>query len=296
MISSIVGRYLLKRGLIAPKELEKALLQQRQVRVRLGLIAVAEGLMTQDETELVRRFQTMTDKRFGDIAVEKGYLTEEDVEALLQKQGSAYLAFAQVLENHHLMTMEELEQYMLEFQMDYNLTLSDMEDLKSDDIDRILPLFMPIGCDKYLNIAGTALHMIIRSIDTEIYLEKAFVTDRCSEDNGAVQAVEGEPGFSCGIAGRGEAILTAVCAFDGEKYTRIDENSMDAAGEFLNCIDGFYARNLSQGGAFTEIHPPRYFSKVSAFSSDEMLVLPVYILGKRVDLLITAGCEIRAEE
>ena len=34
---------------------------------------------------------------------------------LLHKQENAYLAFAQVLENHRLMTMEELEQYMLDF-------------------------------------------------------------------------------------------------------------------------------------------------------------------------------------
>ena len=63
MISGIVGRYLLKRELLTPKQLEIVLLEQGQVRVKLGLIAVAEGLMTQEETEKVHRFQTVTDKR-----------------------------------------------------------------------------------------------------------------------------------------------------------------------------------------------------------------------------------------
>ena len=105
MISSIVGRYLLKRELLTAGQLETALVEQRKVRAKLGLIAVAEGLMTQDETEKVHKLQAVTDKRFGDIAVEKEYLTREDVEMLLNKQENAYLAFAQVLENHSLMTM-----------------------------------------------------------------------------------------------------------------------------------------------------------------------------------------------
>ena len=296
MISGIVGRYLLKRELLTPKQLEIAILEQGQVRVKLGLIAVAEGLMTQEETEKVHRLQTVTDKRFGDIAVEKGYLTREDVEMLLHKQENAYLAFAQVLENHRLMTMEELEQYMLDFQTDYNLTLMDIEDLKSDDIDRILPLFMPIGCEKYLNIAGSALRMLSRCIDTEIYLEKAFVADRCAADNGAVQMVEGEPGFSSGIFGKGNSLLAAVSAFEKKKYTEVNEESMNAAGELLNCLYSFYARNLSQGGAYIRLRQPEYSVSISGAAGEEMLVLPVYIQGERTDMVIAAGGEIRMTE
>lgn len=295
MISSIVGRYLLKRGLLTARELEMALTEQGRVRAKLGLIAVAEGLMAQEDTEKVHRLQSVTDKRFGDIAVEKGYLTREDVEMLLHKQENAYLSFAQVLENHHLMTVEELEQYMTELQTDYNLTLLDMEDLKSDDIDRILPLFMPVGCDKYLNIAGSALRMLSRCIDTEIYVEKAFITDRCKADNGAVQMVEGEPGFSSGILGKGKALLSAVSAFEGKEYAGINGESMRAAGELLNCINSFYARNLSKGGAYIKPRLPEYCAQISGVVGEDMMVLPVYIQGGRMDLVISSGREIKME-
>ena len=64
--------------------------EQQKVRVKLGLIAVAEGLMTQEEADRVNQLQAVMDRRFGDIAVEKGYLTEGQVNSLLKKQGNAY--------------------------------------------------------------------------------------------------------------------------------------------------------------------------------------------------------------
>ena len=106
MVSSIVGNYLLDQGLITAEQYKDLLREQQKVRVKLGLIAVAEGLMTQEEADKVNRLQAVMDKRFGDIAVEKGYLTSGQVEALLKKQGNAYLAFAQALENQQLMTVE----------------------------------------------------------------------------------------------------------------------------------------------------------------------------------------------
>ena len=100
-----MGDYLIKKGLITKEQFKDLLNEQQKVRVKLGLIAVAEGLMTQEEADKVNQLQTVMDKRFGDIAVEKGYLTEGQVNSLLKKQGNAYLAFAQALENQQLMTV-----------------------------------------------------------------------------------------------------------------------------------------------------------------------------------------------
>ena len=146
MISNIIGRYLLSKGLITSEQLFILLLEKKRIHIKMGLIAVAEGFMTQTQAELVYDYQSVMDKKFGEIAIEKGYLTEWEVESLLDKQGDAYLAFAQALSNQHLMNVEQLEECMREFQREYHLTLPDMEDLKSNDADRILPICMPAGC------------------------------------------------------------------------------------------------------------------------------------------------------
>ena len=141
MVSSIVGNYLVEKGLITKAQLIDLKNEQQKVRVKLGLIAVSEGLMTQSEADRVNKLQAIQDKRFGDIAVENGYLTEEQVGQLLKKQGNAYLSFAQALENLDLMNVDQLEQFMTDFMWDKEFTQSDMADLKSDDADRIKTLY-----------------------------------------------------------------------------------------------------------------------------------------------------------
>ena len=241
--------------------------------------------MTQEEADKVNRLQAVMDKRFGDIAVEKGYLTEGQVEALLKKQGNAYLAFAQALENQQLMSIEQLEQYMIDFQREYNLTGSDIEDLKSDDVDRILPLYLPGGTEKYMNVVGTALRTIMRCVDTEVYPEKAFLATSLEADNGASQLMEGERDVICAMAGKGQALLPTASIFGKEEFAEVNMDALDAIGELLNCINGLYATSLSQGGVSMELYPPEFSDKISGISGKEMMVVPMYIKGQKVNFV-----------
>lgn len=289
MVSSIVGNYLLDQGLITAEQYKDLLREQQKVRVKLGLIAVAEGLMTQEEADKVNRLQAVMDKRFGDIAVEKGYLTSGQVEALLKKQGNAYLAFAQALENQQLMTVEQLEQYMKDFQKENQLTGSDLEDLKSDDVDRILPLYLPGGCDRYLEVAGTALRTIMRCVDNEVYPGKAYLTGELLADQCALQLVEGKPFLICGMAGKGQAMLQTASVFGKEDFMQVDEDALDAIGELLNCINGLNATALSQKGISMELCPPEFSAQIQKVVGEEMLVLPLRIKGQWVQFVIAIG-------
>ncbi len=286
MVSSIVGNYLIDKGLITQEQFRDLLLDQQKVRVKLGLIAVAEGLMSQDETDRVNRLQTVMDKRFGDIAVEKGYLTEGQVSSLLKKQGNAYLAFAQALENQQLLTVEQLEQFMLDYQYENHLTASDMEDIKSDDVDRILPLYLPVGSEKYLEIAGTAIRMIMRCVDTEVYPGKAYIASQAEADNGAVQRMVGTPSIICALTGRRNELLTIASVFGKEAFPEVNEDALDAVGELLNCINGVYASKASKNGVSLELLPPEYSTDITRAAGGKMLIIPLYVRGKRVNFLI----------
>lgn len=292
MVSSIVGNYLVSKGVISIEQFKDLLAEQRKVRVKLGLIAVAEGLMTQEEADKVNKLQTTMDKRFGDIAIEKKYLTQGQVEALLKKQGNAYLAFAQALENQQLMTVEQLEQYMVDFKHDNQFTSSNIEDIKSDDIDRILPLYMPIEGGEYLEVAGTALRTLMRCVDAEVYPDKAYITSRCEADNVAIQFVEGDPSVTCGMAGKGQALWPVASIFGQEAFTEVNEDALDAVGELLNCINGLYASAVSHRGVSLELYPPEFCNQVNAVEGEEMLILPVHIQGQKVDYIIALGNKI----
>lgn len=286
MVASIVGNYLVAKDLITAEQLNDVLREQSKVRVKLGLIAVAEGLMSQDEADRVNQLQAIMDKRFGDIAVDKGYLTEGQVESLLKKQGNAYLAFAQALENQQLMSIEQLEQYLIDFRCENNLTVSDLEDIKSNDVDRVLRLYLPVEGEKYLPMAGIAVRTLMRLVDTELYPMKAAMVTELEADNGAIQYVEGNPGIHCGLAAKENNLLYTASVFGQEEFASIDMDALDAVAELMNCINGLYASALSKEGISMELMPPEYSDRITKVTSGEMLVLPLVINGCKVNFVM----------
>ena len=291
MVSSIVGNYLMEKGLLTGEQFRDILNEQQKVRVKLGLIAVAEGLMTQEEADRVNQLQAVMDRRFGDIAVEKGYLTEGQVNSLLKKQGNAYLAFAQAMENQQLMTIEQLEQILLDYRCENNFTASDMDALKSDDVDSILPLFLPVASEAYYGIAGTAVRTLMRLVDTGLYPDKAYIMQKTEDENGALQKVEGEKGFVSALGGKGNALQFTASVFGQEEFASVDEDALDAIGELLNCINGLYVSECKDGSSL-ELMPPSFKTGIQGFESRKMLVLPIHIKNDCVDLMIAIGDEI----
>lgn len=291
MVSSIVGNYLMEKGLLTGEQFRDILNEQQKVRVKLGLIAVAEGLMTQEEADRVNQLQAVMDRRFGDIAVEKGYLTEGQVNSLLKKQGNAYLAFAQAMENQQLMTIEQLEQILLDYRCENNFTASDMDALKSDDVDSILPLFLPVDSEAYYGIAGTAVRTLMRLVDTGLYPDKAYIMQKTEDENGALQKVEGEKGFVSALGGKGNALQFTASVFGQEKFASVDEDALDAIGELLNCINGLYVSECKDGSSL-ELMPPSFKTGIQGFESRKMLVLPIHIKNDCIDLMIAIGDEI----
>ena len=291
MIASIVGNYLKDVGLLSEEQLYDLLAEHRKVRAKLGIIAVAEGLMSQEEAERVNRLQAIMDMRFGDIAVEEGYLTEGQVETLLKKQGNAYLAFAQALENQRLMLIEQLEQLAIDFQYDNNFTSSDMEKLKSDDIDQILNLFLPLEGGKYEEIASVAVRTIMRLIDEDVCVGRGYLAKRREVENGAIQKVNGHVGYTTGLVGRGNALCNMASLYGQETFNTVDEDALDAIGEIVNCINGLVATGMENMDNTLDLCPPEYSTKLEAVAGEEMLVLPLRILGQKVDLVIAIGKE-----
>lgn len=280
MVEYILGNYLVETGKITKAQLEQTLADQDTVRVKLGLIAVAEGMMTLDQTAEVNRLQALKDQRFGDIAVERGFLTEEQVAKLLKKQGNAYLTFIQTMVDSQLLDMEDVELVINTFRLINGYSNSEMEDLKSDDADRIVPLFIPEEGKKFAGIISTAVKTFIRLIDRHTFIGKAEMTSIFPQKDMVSQSLQGEGGLiSCLSEGNG-ALLQVCCKYGQEEFEQLDLDSLDAAGELLNCINGLFASGLSRDGKFLELTPPDY-SDVTAKAKAEICKIPVFIGDKK---------------
>ena len=293
MVEYLLGKHLVEIGRLSEAQLETVIAKMDAVRVKLGLLAVAEGMMTIEQADEVNRFQATMDKRFGDIAVEKGYLTEEQISNLLKKQGNTYLAFAQVLVDENLLQLQDLEEVMDEFQQKNSFTKSDMEDLRSDEPDRIVPLFLPPEAMCFKDITGVLVRTMIRCIDRHVYIGKAALKNELSVKESAFQKIDafsapvaGYKALETGFAEEDGGLAVIAAAYCRESLPLEKEDMLDAAGEFLNCVNGLYATSLSRGGIDSELLPPIFFEAASSIKDTAVLSVPVYVRGKKAIFVV----------
>lgn len=286
MVEYIIGDYLLKEDRITREQLKEAVERMDKVRVKLGLIAVAEGMMTKEQADEVNRLQAVMDKRFGDIAVERGYLTDEQIGNLLKEQGNTYLAFVQVLVDMGILNLEEMDTLLEDFKRKNSFSKSDIEMLKSDDADKIVPLYLSPETLEYAEWIGVAVRTMIRCVDRHVYVGKAKVVTATNINKGTIQTVEGAMGHSAGLVEADGGLLTIASVFGQYDFKELDEDALDAAGEFLNCVNGLHASAISQKGEILELLPPELIEDDQELKAEKICYIPVYIAGKELTMVV----------
>lgn len=287
MIQQLFGDYLVKTGKLSESQLQTVFECQKKVRVKLGLIAVAEKLMTPQQSDELNRLQAVVDKRFGDLAIEKGYLTEAQVSKLLSLQGNAYLTFIQAIADNGFLKLDEIEASLADFQKENAFTAGDMEAIKADDVDKTIALFLPSDVEPLqVELMQTAIRTFIRLIDSDIFVEKAFWKSTFSMGSYAIQHLRGERPASLLFAGQADSLLTIAEPFAGEEFETVNMDALDAVGEFTNCVNGmFCAKNSAK--CELDMLPPSFRDGDYIAKANRMCILPIHV-GQSVVYMITA--------
>ena len=291
MFDQIFGNYLVSVNRLTSQQLEEVIEQEKSIRVKLGLIAVAEKLMTKEQADEVNRLQAIMDKRFGDIAVEKGYLTEEQIGQLLKKQGNVYMLFVQTIIDKGYMSLEDIDDELAKYQEKQGFTHSDMDDLVSGDIDRTVKLFLPNNSESCNRICGIAIRTVIRLIDSGAYVSKAFLVDELKVDNCAVQKLEGDYSIYSGFAGNGDSLLKMASIYADEEFEKVDLDALDSVGEFTNCINGLFASEVSHENVNVDMLPPSFYENPTTIKGRQFCVFPITIQGKVVHFILSIDSE-----
>ncbi len=287
MFDQIFGNYLVASGTITKEQFQDVLESESKIRVKLGLIAVAEKLMTEEQADEVNKLQAIMDRRFGDIAVEKGYLSDDQVTQLLKKQGNIYMIFVQTLIDKGYMTLEDIDAALNKYQEEQGFTHSDMDALVSGDIDRTVQLFLPANtelCDKH---CGIAIRTFIRIIDSSAYVSKAYFVDELKTDNFAMQTLEGDHKITSGFAGDSDDLLVLANPFAGEEFETVDLDALDAVGEFTNCINGLFASEMSGENVDLDMLPPVFYENPVTITGDQFCVFPIHLNGKEIKFVLS---------
>lgn len=274
MVEYLLGNYLVETGKITKEQLTEVVKSLDSARAKLGLIAVSEGMLTTQQADEINLLQSVQDKRFGDIAIEKGYLTADQVGKLLKKQGGVYLSFVQKLLDEKLLQMDELDLMINDFKKVNDYSNSDFEDIKSDEVERILPFMLPKEAEPYSELIGTVVRTLIRLVDRHLYLGKAAIVDEFPQESLALQKMEGEGGMVDCFSERDGALLKLCSIFGREDFEGLDIFALDAAAELLNCCNGMYVSELSRQGHFLELTPPDY---AGVGGAKEVCRIPIFI-------------------
>lgn len=290
MFSQYFGNYLFEHGKLTKAQFVTCMEYMRANRVKLGLIAEAEGLLTRAQANELNRLQRQSDKRFGDLAVEKGYLTEGDITNLLHMQGNPYLIFVQALQENQILSREEIEIFLEEYQREEHLSNTEMAAMKVGNLDDLLPTFVPVEDPLCSALYGLALRNVVRFISSLIRFEGLEKLDSYEADAIVIQKTEGVHSGFLGFGCDDDAILTIADSYAGEFFDEVDEDSLDAVGEFVNCINGLFATELSYRNIAIDMLPPEYFFEGEITSENDFYMLPLYISGRRVDLLVGNDC------
>ena len=286
MISYLLGNYLVEEDFMTKEQLTHVISVQEKIRVKLGLIAVSEGMLTLDQADAINRLQQTMDKRFGDIAVEKGYLTEAQVDSLLKMQGNEFLTFAQTLVDEGIVTMDKIQLVLRSYQVENGFTNTELEVLKSGDIDKIIPLFLPKGAEAYEEIVTVALKMVVRCIDRYAYPLSGELVNSVELVKPVSQELTGADTWKVCFADVSGGMCRLGSGFAKESFTEVDEDVQDAVGELLNCISGLFATAQSNKGVSLELMPPEMGADASV-SGENILVMPFGIGDTTVNFVVT---------
>lgn len=287
MFGVYFGKYLQDAGVISEEQYKEIIEATQSARVKMGLLAVTEGYMTEAQADEVNKLQSAMDARFGDIAVEKKYLTEEQVSSLLKKQGDSYLQFIQIVIDKKILTLQDIQKHLNHYKRTERFTSLDLDAMKSSDIDKIAPIFTrdssaPTVIKDYIALLA---RNIIRFVDNKVRLDRLQSVHSYTGKCIASQGFSGDYNLFIGLSGAGNKVI-------GEKYAKeefpeIDEDCLDSVCEFINITNGLFASKLSQEEVQIDMMPPAMYTDNTTISSEGMMFLmPLFVDGNRVDLVI----------
>ena len=292
MLDRLIGAYLVEQGVLTKSQLVQVYSKQESDRAKLGVIAVAEKMMTIAQAEQVNMLQSSMDKRFGDIAVEKGYLTDTQVQRLLGLQGNTYLTFLQSVVDMGFQTMEQMEGIEADYQRANGFTESDMAALKTGDVEKAVPIFLNSDDPIFGGMFAMGIKNMYRLVDNHVYVGKAYTSRVLKDEVLGYQKFHGDQQAVVAISGKYEDVRKMAIAYTKEEFIETREDALDAVCELINCINGLYASEQSRNDSKIELEPPNFSVSFAQASSDEMIVMPVYISGGEVKYIIAVSKDI----
>lgn len=287
MFIQLFSNYLVGQSVITIEQRDTFQEEIQKTRVKLGTIAIAEGLLTEAQAEEINHQQTLQDRRFGDIAVELEYLTPDQVSELLGKQGDVSMKFFQLLINNLGLSMEAVTEHLHGFQKAHGFTNEELEAVKEDDFETIVPLFATVRDTTITDLAGLVMRNLTRFVTNNFFFGRMKKATEYSYSMLAGQKSVGEADIFLGFSTANEldGIIKLAKNYAKSVSVTSSDEVYDAVCEFANLNNGLFDSVLSDDDVFIEMVPPEVY--LNQQLSGNAYYMPVYIDDSEFDLIIS---------
>ncbi len=284
MVEQILGNFLVRKGILTLEQLEE-LEAEALPKAAVSFIAYLEGLLTEEEVAKIRKLPG-ADQHFGDVAVDEGFLTDEQVISLLKKQSNTFYAFTESLLKKGYVKKEELFPLRDEFMEEEGFSLDQIGDIMSGEVERLVPLFLTSETQKYAAVVTNMVKTIMNMVDRYVYIDRVEPIPEFPDDCRISQPMVWEEGIIDGFQEADGGLLEMCSIFSKEEFTQLDDDSIDGAGELLNCANGLFVSSLSRKGVYFELLPPIIGKVEEQIVEGSVVRIPVYIKRKKMFLIV----------
>lgn len=283
MLNHLFGNYLVEKGKLTAEQLDTLLPVEKEFKAEVEVIAIVTKAMTSSAVlELIDK----GNEDFGEAAVEAELISDDKLDDILAYRSNNFIKFIQLLVNNGYLSYGDINQALNEFEQKNELNDEQLYAMIYDDWEQCIELFVPSENSALKELIKTLVQTFRRLIDKDVYIDKAIVAPSVQLDKCASQMIIGDMRIKVYISAPGDDLLAIANYFQREKYDTVTEDALDSVGEFINCVNGLFATNVSYDGLSVDMDSPEYSIEGPLLSNEDIYIIPTHVNGCTVNVVL----------
>ena len=279
MLNRLFGNYLVEKNTLTAQQLDELLPVPKNFNAEVETIAVITKMILPSAAQELLGSIDKSKTRFGDAAIEAGYIDDEKLEQILSYQSNTFMKFIQLILDNGYLSLEKINPLLDDFQTESEFSEEQMSALIHDDLAQCVEIFVPLKSPQLKELALTMVQTLRRLIDADVYLEKAYTARSLQLDKYACQSIIGDFHIRVYMSAPGDGLLAIANHFTGDTYSSVTDDALDNVGEFINCINGLFATNLSYDDVSIDMNSPEFSQEGPYLSNEKLYVIPIHAHG-----------------
>lgn len=283
MFTQFFGNYLVSEDVVTQQQLFEAIQLKKNIKVKLGVLAINAGLLTSRDVECIHEKQMTEDRPFGDIAVSLGYVTKAQIEELLVSQMPDYLLLGQALIDLGVIDNAGFEKELNNYKAKFSLDENDLKKADSKKYANIIKGFFDFSKtsneELMINFTELLVKNLIRFVGDDFILLNPDNFDASIYKNCYAQDIMLEFSTTLSVCGDEKTLINFSSRYAGEEFTEMDEYIDACINDFINLHNGLFIVNVSQDNGIELTLTPPEIRPISSLPKSPYVISAKYSFG-----------------